>query len=57
VSEHASDDWLTTTPQRSGLDDDPLSVCRGRVIREAADLALLIVHQPADTLLWYVTIN
>ncbi len=57
MPEHAPDDRLATTAQRSGLDDDPLSVCRGRIIREAADLPLLIIQQPADTLLWCVVIN
>tara|TARA_B100001057_G_scaffold14853_1_gene14035 strand:+ start:119 stop:292 length:174 start_codon:yes stop_codon:yes gene_type:complete len=57
VPEHSPDDRLATTAQRSGFDDDPLSVCRGRVIREAANLPLLSVHQPAITLLWCVAIN
>ena len=50
MAKHASDDWLTTAAKWPGLDDDPLGMRRGRIIREAADLPLLAVHQPADTL-------
>lgn len=57
MPEHPSDDWLTTTPQRSGLDDNPLSVLRRHVVFEAADLAFLVVHQPADAILWRVPID
>ena len=57
MSEHPSDDWLTTTTKRSGLDDDPLGMRRGRIIREAADLPLLIIPQPADTLFRWVPFN
>ena len=57
VPKHAPDDRLTTTAQRSGFDDDPLSVCRGRVIREAANLPLLGIHKPADTFLRCMAIN
>ena len=52
MAKHASDDWLTTAAKWPGLDDDPLGMRRGRIIREAADLPLLIIQQPADTLLW-----
>ena len=57
VAKHSPDDWLTTTAQRSGLDDHPLGMSRGRVIREAADLSLLSVFQPADTLFRWVPFN
>ena len=30
---------------------------RWRIIREAADLALLVIQQPADTILWWVPFN
>jgi len=30
---------------------------RGRIIREAADLPLLIIQQPADTFFWRMAIN
>ena len=39
---------MITTPQRSGLDNDPLSMGRGRIICDAASLALLAL---ADGLL------
>ncbi len=32
-------------------------MCGGRVIREAADLALPVIHQPADTVLRRVVVN
>ena len=32
-------------------------MCRGRIIREAADLPLLVIQQPADTLLRWVPLN
>jgi len=35
----------------------PLGMRRGRIIHEAADLALLVIQQPADTLLGWVAIN
>ena len=57
MAQHSADDWLTTTPQRSGLDDDPLRVPRWHVVFEAADLLLLIVEQPTLTLLGWVSIN
>ena len=56
MPEYPSDERLSTTPQRSGLDDDPLGMRRGRIIREAADLPLLIIQQPADTILWGVPV-
>ena len=57
MPEHPSEDRLTTTMKRSGLDNDPLGVCCRRVIREAADLALLVIHQPADTVFRCMAIN
>ena len=56
MAKHAPDDRLTTA-QRSGLDDDPLGMRRGRIIREAADFSLLVIQQPADTLLRWVPFN
>ena len=57
MPEHASDDRLTTAAQRSGFDDDPLSMGSWIGIGEAADLAFLGVHQPADTVLRCMAIN
>ena len=57
MPEHPSDDRLTTTAQRSGFDDDPLSMGSWIGIGEAADLAFLGVYQPADTVLRCMVIN
>ena len=57
MPEHPANHGLTTTPQRSGLNDNPLSMRSGRVIREAANLPLLSVHKPADTVLRRMAIN
>ena len=57
MPEHPSDDRLTTTAQRSGFDDDPLSMGSWIGIGEAADLAFLGVYQPADTVLRCMAIN
>tara|TARA_Y100000766_G_scaffold229740_1_gene203366 strand:+ start:667 stop:900 length:234 start_codon:yes stop_codon:yes gene_type:complete len=57
VPEHSSDDRLTSTPQRSRLDNKPLSMSRRIVVPELGDLALLIIHLPPHTSLWCVAIN
>ena len=57
MAKHASDDWLTTAAKWPGLDDDPLGMRGGRIIREIADLALLVIEQPADTLFRWVPFN
>ena len=50
VPEHASDDWLTTAAQRSGLYNNPLSMSSRHVVAEPADLPLLGVHQPTHAI-------
>ena len=57
MPEHPSDDGLTTTAQRSGLDDDPLGMRIRIGVGEVADLPLLIIQQPADTALRYMAFN
>ena len=57
MAQQASDDWLTTTSQRSGLDLHPLGVSCRHAVRESTDLPLNVVHQPADTILWRMTVN
>jgi len=37
--------------------DDPPGVCRGRIIREAAELSLLVVHQPTQAILWRMAVH
>ena len=56
MPERSENDGLTPTPWRSGL-NNLLRVCRWIGVGEAADLLLLIVQQPADTLLWWVPLN
>ena len=53
VSEHPSDHGLTSTTQGPGLHDNPLRVRRWIGVGEAADVLLLVVHQPANTFLRY----
>lgn len=57
MAQQASDDWLTTALQRSGLNLHPLGMGCRHVVRKPADLAFYFVHQPADTILWCMTIN
>ena len=48
---------VTAATKRAGLHDNPLGM-RSRIgVGEAADLALLIIQQPADTLLRWVPFN
>ena len=57
MPEHPCDDWLTTATKRSGLDNEPVGM-RSRIgVGEAANLPLLIIQQPADTLLRCMAIN
>ena len=51
------DDRLTTAASWSGLDENPLRLRSGIGVGKAADLLSLGVHQPADTVLWWVAIN
>ena len=57
MAQQASDDWLTTTTQRPGFYFHPLSMGCCHVVRESADLSLLGIHQPADTILWCMAVN
>ena len=57
MAQQASDDWLTITSQRSGLNFHPLGMGCCHVVRKPADLSLYVVHQPADTILWCMAIN
>ncbi len=57
MPEHASDDWLTTATYWSGLHNNPLGMRGWIVFPELGDLALLVIHQPADTSLRCVAIN
>ena len=57
MPEHPSDDGLTTAPYRSGFDNHPLPMCRWIGIAEAADLAFLVVHQPADAIFRRVSVD
>ncbi len=54
VPEQPPDNRLTTTAQRSSLDDDPLGMGSRIVISELGNLALRSVHQPTNTILWWV---
>jgi hypothetical protein len=57
MAQQASDDWLTTTLQRSCFYFHPLGMGCRHVVREPADLSLYVVHQPADTILWCMAVN
>ena len=57
MAQHPADDWLTTTTKWPGFNNDPLRVLRWHVVFEPADLLLLGVHQPADTVLRCMAIN
>tara|TARA_Y100000589_G_scaffold51489_1_gene42886 strand:- start:4138 stop:4443 length:306 start_codon:yes stop_codon:yes gene_type:complete len=57
VAKHPSDDGLTLTRHCARFDFHPLGVCSGHVIAEAADLPLLVIHQPPDTVLRCMAIN
>ena len=57
MAQQASDDWLTTALQRSGLDFHPLGMGCCHVVREPADLSLLGIHQPTDAILWRMAAN
>ncbi len=57
VEKRASDHGLTMAPQRTGLQNNPVSMCRWIGIREAADLSLLGVLQPSDSALRCMAIN
>ena len=57
MAQQASDDWLTTTLQRSGFYFHPLGMGCRHVVRESTDLPLYVIHQPADTILWRMAIN
>jgi len=57
VPEHSSEHRLTTTTQGPGLANNPLGMRSGRIIREAADLSLLVIQQLAETFLWCMAIN
>jgi hypothetical protein len=50
MPKHPANHRLTAAAQWPGLDNNPLRVCGWIGIGEAADLSLLSVHQPADTL-------
>ena len=54
VPEQPPDNRLITTAQRSSLDDDPLGMGSRIVISELGNLALRSVHQPTNTILWWV---
>ena len=57
MAQQASDDCLTTTLQRSGFYFHPLGMGCRHVVRKPADLSLLGIHQPADTILWCMAVN
>ena len=57
VPEHVSDHGVATTMQVPGLHNNPLRVLSRHVVLEAADLLLLGVHQPADTVFRCMAIN
>jgi hypothetical protein len=57
MAQQASDDWLTTTSQRSGFYFHPLGMGCWCVIRKPTNPPLCVVHQPADTILWRMTVN
>ena len=57
MEQQASNNWLTTTTQRSGLNFHPLGMSCRHVVRKPADLPLYVVHQPAGTILWCMAVN
>ena len=57
MPEHPANNRLTTTAQRSGLDDDPLRKGSRHVVLEPADLLFLSAQQPALTILWRVSLD
>jgi hypothetical protein len=57
MAKPASDDLLTSTTQRSGLNFHPLCMSCWCVVCEAANLSFPVVDQPADTILWCMAVN